>query len=440
MKRALIVLILLAVVGAVAGFVKLRHADPARNYRFVEVQRGDVEATVESTGALGAVSTVHVGTQVSGSISDLLVDFNDHVKKGQLIARLDPTLLQQGVRQAEADLERSRAALARESKDFERNKRLHDLQLVADSDFNAAQASFAGAQADQASAEAALERARQNLSYTQIYSPIDGIVVERDVDVGQTVAASFSAPQLFLIAEDLSKMQILVSVDESDIGKIHEGQPARFTVEAYPDHPFEGSVRQVRLQSTTTENVVNYTVVVDAPNADQKLLPGMTATVDFLVDSAKDVLTVPNAALRFRPTEEMQAEVKAASGGRWAGRQGGAASGQTATGSGGAVAAPSTERAAEASPSGGRTGAGRHGGASAGTAHRPVLLWSLDDKGKLHVTPVATGITDGKVTVVSGPGLSEGMQIIAGVSGSAASSAPSPFQRSSGGPPRPGGF
>ena len=204
----------------------------------------------------------------------------------------------------------TRRSSSRRGANIERNKLLFERKVLTEIDFNTAKYAYDVALANVKSAQVTLERARQNLAYTNIYAPIDGVVVERDVDVGQTVAASLSAPQLFLIANDLAQMQILASVDESDIGAIHEGQSARFTVQAYPNETFTGSVKQVRLQSKTTENVVNYTVVVSVTNANGKLLPGMTATIDFLTGSAKDVLLVPNAALRFRPTEQMREQVR----------------------------------------------------------------------------------------------------------------------------------
>src|SRR5919199_3610606 len=276
-------------------------------YRYATVERGNLQSTVAATGTLSAVTTVQVGTQVSGQISAIYVNFNDRVRKGQLLARIDPTLARQAVEDAQAGLERVQAQLVQAQQEYDREKQLYDTKVITATEFNTAQANYAVAKANVKSAQVALDKARQNLSYTSIYAPIDGVVIERDVDVGQTVAASLQTPQLFLLANDLSRMQILASVDESDIGLIHEGGMARFTVQAYPNETFTGTVRQVRLQSTTKENVVSYTVVVEVENPNGKLLPGMTATVSFLTGSATNVLTVPNAALRFRPTAEMLA-------------------------------------------------------------------------------------------------------------------------------------
>src|SRR5688500_14733340 len=259
---------------------------------------------------LGSVTTVQVGTQVSGQVAAIHVDFNDTVKKGQLIARIDPTLQQQSVRDAEAGFERVQAELVQAQRDYDRNKQLFEQRVLTETEFNAAEYRLAVVKASAKSAQITVDRARQNLAYTSIYAPIDGIVVERNVDVGQTVAASLSAPQLFLIANNLSRMQILASVDESDIGLIKDGQEVRFSDQAYPVETFRGTVRQVRVQSVTQENVVNYTAVVEVDNASGKLLPGMTATVDFLTGAAKNVLLVPNAALRVRPSMAMLEQVR----------------------------------------------------------------------------------------------------------------------------------
>jgi HlyD family secretion protein len=400
--------------------------------RLAAVERGDLEATVSSTGTLSAVTTVQVGTQVSGKIVAIHVDFNDRVKKGQLIAEIDPVLSQQAVRDAQAGLERAQAQLEQTRVEYERNKTLFERKVLTEIDFNTAKYNFDVARAGVKSAQVDLDRARQNLAYTNIYAPIDGVVVERDVDVGQTVAASLSAPQLFLIANDLSQMQILAAVDESDIGAIHEGQSARFTVQAYPNQTFSGSVKQVRLQSKTTENVVNYTVVVSVANPNGKLLPGMTATIDFLTGSAKDVLLVPNAALRFRATEEMRAQMRKKLGGT---RQGGEGNAEgPAAGAGADRAAGNAGSAPGAEP--------RNPAAAAARPRNAVMLWYLDDKGQPAVTRVHTGLSDGQRTEVSGTNLKEGMQVIVGVTQTTASTtSSSPFQpQGPAQPRRPGGF
>jgi len=447
------------------------HEPPA--YRFATVTRGNLESTVSATGALSAVTTVQVGTQVSGQVSQLYVDFNDRVKKGQLLARIDPTLQQQAVLDAQAGLVRAQADLERSKAEYDRNKVLYDQKVLTATEFNTAQYNYTVAQASVKSAQVALDRARKNLSYTEIYAPIDGVVVERNVDVGQTVAASLSAPQLFLIANDLSQMQILASVDESDIGLIHEGQDARFTVQAYPNQTFTGTVRQVRLQSATTENVVNYTVVVSVANPKGTLLPGMTATVEFLTGSANDALIVPNAALRFRPTPEMMAaagvsatgaprsaadsvafaarrdslrKARAAAGGTGSGvggaasGQGGAAGGQAGATRGG-TAGSAPNGAGGASAAGGTRSRSSSGGSRPGIAQ----LWYVNAAGKPAVMRVRTGLSDGQNTQVIGPDVREGMQVIVGSAVAStttpAATSTSPFQQQRRpGPGGPGGF
>ncbi len=312
MKKKLWIPVLAVILLAAGGWFLLgRGGGSDEAYRFTPVERGDVESVISSTGTLEAVETVEVGTQVSGIISHIYADFNDHVTKGQVIARLDTTLLAIAVRDAEASVERARAQLDQAQRDYVRTTALRADSLVSVNDVNTATLNLDVAKAAMNTADIGVERARRNLAYATIYAPISGTVIARDVDVGQTVAASLSAPRLFLIANDLSKMQILASVDESDIGRIRDGQTARFTVQAYPDRTFTGLVRQVRLQSATVENVVTYTVVVDVDNPDRILLPGMTATVDFVTAREDSVFTVANAALRFRPTEKMAAELAA---------------------------------------------------------------------------------------------------------------------------------
>lgn len=389
-KKSLITIVIIAVL-AITGMLvrKVAFAKEQTTYRFAPVSRGDINATVSATGTLNAVTTVSVGTQVSGQVSSLLVDYNDHVKKGELLARIDPTIAQQGVSDAQANLEKAQAQALLASRDNTRNRELMNDGLVARSAEEQTQSAAAVAQADVKSARIALDRAKQNLAYTNIYAPIDGVVVERDVQQGQTVAASVSAPQLFLIANDLSHMQILAQVGESDIDQIQQGQTAEFTVQALAGQTFQGTVKQVRLQSTTTDNVVNYTVVIAVDNARGKLLPGMTARVNFLTKSAENVLRVPNAALRFRPAT-------------------------TAT----------TTTTTTAKPAG--TSQRQH--------QRGGTVYVLDAKGQPQAVKVQTGITDGTMTAVTAAGLNDGTKVIVGTIGSTqqtasgAASNATPFQ------------
>lgn len=422
MKRWLILIAILAAAGAAAWFLTRGGDGGGETYRLVEVARGDVEEVVTSTGTLDAVTKVQVGTQVSGLIATIGADFNDRVTAGQVIAVIDTTLLASEVRSARASVARAEAERNDAQRELARTQELFREQLVSQTDLDKALYAAESSAASLVSARVGLDRASNNLKYATIRAPISGTVVERNVDVGQTVAANFSAPQLFLIAEDLSRMQILAAVDESDIGKIVEGQAARFTVQAHDDEQFQGSVRQVRLQSTVAENVVNYTVVIDVDNADGRLLPGMTATVDFVVSRAESVLTVPNAALRFKPTEAMVAALQArrakmaAEGGRGAG-----AAGQGTAGH----------------------GAGMHGGGAGFTGGaKPTLLWYQDEDGAIAARPVRVGVSNGTVTEITAPWLQEGLQVVAGVTGGAvAATSTNPFQtQSTGMRPPPGGF
>ncbi|MCG6957234.1 MAG: efflux RND transporter periplasmic adaptor subunit [Gemmatimonadetes bacterium] len=426
---------------AAAAIVTVARSGKAapETYRFVTVQRGDVDATVSATGTLEPVRTVQVGTQVSGQISALYADYNSHVKKGELIARLDPTLLKQAVIQAGADAERAKADLDQAKYQLDQSKRLFATKVITETDYRTAEHAWAVADAANTSAQASLDRARQNLRYANIYSPIDGVVIERNVDVGQTVAASFSAPQLFLLARDLTQMQILAQVDESDIGQIKVGQPVTFTVQAYPDQTFDGTVSQVRLESKTEENVVDYTVVISVANKDGKLLPGMTATATFLVASATNVLKVPDAAVRFHPSQEMMAELRSERSGQDSTRGAMAARGQGAGGGGPGAARPG---AGSRGPSGGGASAAGQGAPSFAAAPgsawgggRPTdraTLWYLDGTGKLQTIRVKLGLSDGQMTEISGNGLKEGMNVVAGVTSSSAEEATqgstNPFQ------------
>jgi HlyD family secretion protein len=336
---------------------------------------------------------------------------------------LDTTMLSASVRDARAGLMRARALYDQAVRDFEREEDLHAEELISEAQFSDTRTAMETARASVLSAEASLDRSKANLRYAVIRSPIDGTVIMRNIEPGQTVAASFSTPTLFVIADDLEQMEIHALVDESDIGSIREGQHVRFTVEAYIDEVFEGVVRQVWLQPQTISNVVMYTVVVDAVNDRGLLYPGMTATTDFLVDERKDVLLVPNTAVRLRATPDMFAEmretmeervaelpdsVRAAMEERMSHRGGSGSAGATgqASGSGGAGGAP-----------GGTAGMGMggSGGPSMGGTRddNSAMLWYLDDEGRLTVTRIVKGVTDGRMTeVAQGRGIEEGMQVI----------------------------
>jgi HlyD family secretion protein len=324
MKKALL-LVLVLLAGGGATFYLLRPANGGSRYRLAKIEKGDLRVTVTATGTVQPFSLVQVGTQVTGTIQKLLVDFNSRVKKDEVVAKIDPAPFQARVDQdkanlarAEADVGRVKAQLVQAEKELNRSKELKKRDLISGSDYDAAVANYDSlvAQVEVAKAvvqqsKAALDSSMVSLGYTTITSPIDGIVISRSVEVGMTVAASLQAPTIYIIADEMKKVQIQASVAEADIGRVHTDQKVNFTVDAYRTMRFTGTVSQVRLQPTTVQNVVTYTVMIDAENTGGKLLPGMTANVSFEIAQFTDVLKVPNAALRFTPpdapTEELVA-------------------------------------------------------------------------------------------------------------------------------------
>ena len=319
MKKVLFVIVLLGGAAAAYGYYGLRTVEFVPEVSTTRVTTGDVVDTVGATGALEAVTTVQVGSQVSGIIEELYVDFNSIVREGDVIMRLDPSLFETQLEQAranllraEADVERLRVGVDDAATQLARSRELAAGDLISETELEAAEVSLRSAEAQLKSAEAQVTQAQAslnqnevNLEHTVIRTPIDGIVTSRLVDVGQTVAASFQAPELFVIAADLTKMRVIADIDESDVGRIRPSQWVTFTVDAYPAEEFEGSVSQIRLEPLVTQNVVTYATVIDAPNPDLKLKPGMTATVTIEVARRNDVLRVPAAAIRFRPTPAM---------------------------------------------------------------------------------------------------------------------------------------
>lgn len=309
-------LIAAAAVAAAGGFYFLNTREGEIQYKTVPVVRSDLRSTIQATGTLNPVETVDVGTQISGTIKELYFDYNSRVKQGQLIAIMDSATqsaevaqAQATVASAQADVLNAQAALDVAAKDLARTRELAKRDLIAKADVDAdtstwlkAKANLAAAEAKVAQYRATLEKSRINLNYTRIYSPVDGVVVAKNVEEGQTVAASYQTPSIAEIARDLTQMQVEVNVDEVDIGGVHEGQPATFNVDTYPTLNFEGKVTQVRLSPETTDNVVTYTVIVKVQNPDGKLLPGMTANVSLILENRDDVLVVPNSAFRFKPS------------------------------------------------------------------------------------------------------------------------------------------
>jgi HlyD family secretion protein len=304
--------LLIVTIGTIVFFayVKPKLASRKIEYTFTSLEKGDIEATISSTGTLEAINTIQVGTQISGTVSKIYVDYNDHVKAGQLLAEIDIRLLNASLTNAQANLSVVNTRLSQTEEEFKRNKALFEKKVITEKEFKDSHYVYEQTLSNKKAAEASVKSAEVNLGYAHIKSPIAGTVTERSIEEGQTVAASFATPTLFIIAEDLSKMQILAEVDESDIGYIQQGMEVRFTVQTYPDKRFYGQVSQIRLQPARINNVVNYKVVIDVANQDGLLLPGMTASVDFISESAKGVLLVNNSALRFRPNESMAKQIK----------------------------------------------------------------------------------------------------------------------------------
>jgi len=303
MKKAIWIVVVLA--AAAGGYVLLRRGKTEEpKYRTAVVDRGDVTQTVTATGTLSAVITVKVGSVVSGIVAALHADFNKQVKKGELLAELDPTPFQARIDQTRAALEKARVDVRNTEIGLRRQKALGDQGLAAQADIDLAQANYDSAVASVAQAQATLEQAQTDLKNSRIVAPIDGVVVDRQYDVGQSVAASFQAPTIFTIAQDLTKMQVSADVSESDIGMCKVGQAVHFTVDAYPDQNFRGTISQIRLNATVNQNVVTYPVIIDVPNPELALRPNMTANVTIDVAVVKDVVRVPNAALRWRPEEK----------------------------------------------------------------------------------------------------------------------------------------
>ncbi|HYV84648.1 MAG TPA: efflux RND transporter periplasmic adaptor subunit [Patescibacteria group bacterium] len=397
--------ILVVVLGAGWYLVRRRSDDHQARYRTQAVDRGSVTMTVTATGTISAVTTVQVGSQVSGIIARLYADFNSPVKKDQLLAELDPTPFEAQVEQRKADLLQSEIQMRNAEITFHRQERLLADKLASQADYDAAKASYDGTKAQVAQTQATLHQAETNLRYTKILSPIAGVVVDRKYDIGQTVAASFQAPTLFTIAQDLTKMQVQADVDQSDIGRVAVGQAARFSVDAYPDEEFHGRIAQIRLNATVNQNIITYPVILEVPNPEEKLRPQMTANVVVEVAEVKDVLRIPNSALRFRPTDAAAGGDPArASGGDRA--AGGAAAGGGGAGGAGAGAAGAEERLARVRAGGAAGAAGALDPATgADLKVKPMqTIYVEDGRGGLKTVSIRTGISDGRFTqVVEGP-------------------------------------
>lgn len=309
-KKALVIAAVAAIAALAVWLLSGGKKEEKITFDTAAVAPANIMNSITATGTIEPVTSVTVGTQVSGIVSKLFVDYNSVVKKGQVIAELDKTNLMSQLNTAKTQLATAQSQLNYQTANYKRYKTLFEKGLVAADDFDNAKLSYTQAKEQVASAKEEVQRAQTNLGYATITSPIDGVVLSKSVEEGQTVAASFSTPELFTIAQDLTNMQVVADVDEADIGDVKEGERVTFTVDAYPDDTFEGKVKQVRQEATTTNNVVTYEVVISAPNADLKLKPGLTANVTIYTAERKGVLSVPSKALRFTPQKETVGKMK----------------------------------------------------------------------------------------------------------------------------------
>ena len=473
-KRNLWLVILLVLVAVTLVYAFTRNGNAAPQYFATAVERGDIRAQVEATGTINAVTSVQVGSQVSGTISQLNADFNSQVKKGQVIARIDPSIFEGNLLQARADFENARANLAaakanldkakataiQTKNDYQRSVGLakegvistQQLDLAksatdsAEAQVSASQAGVTQAQAQVQQKDAQVQVAKTNLDHTIITAPIDGTVIARSVDIGQTVAASLQAPTLFTIAQDLTKMLVYTKTDESDIGRIRPGQPVVFKVDAFPNETFHGRVKEVRMNATVVQNVVTYDTIIEFDNPDRKLFPGMTAYVTIPVAQAENVLRIPNGAIRFKPDlkpEEIRALYQKY--GIQTGR------GQNAEQVAANNAAPQSAAAGSDTKGGGTTERGNRanwqqrqagsapdqnptaGAAPTTTRAQTAIVWKLLPDKSIQPVQIKTGITDFTVTELVSGDLKEGDQLVTGSQSQRAGGA-SPFS-----PQRPGG-
>jgi len=462
-KTLMAVIEIVVLAGAFAGFKLLGRAkNGVVKYRTEALTRGDIESLVVTSGTLNPVTIVDVGSQVTGKIATLNADFNTLVKKGDVVAELDQAQLltqvaqnQANYQSAQASLDRSKTTLELSQKKFERSKALFDKKLISFEEMETSESNYLGAKSDVQSAQARLLQAKSqletsnvNLTYTVIRSPVDGIVISRNVNVGQTVVSNMSAAVLFKIANDLTKMQVECSIDEADIGQIKESQRARFTVDAFPQDTFQGIVRQVRYSPEVVQNVVTYTTIVDVENREMKLRPGMTATVSIITGEAKNALKVPNSALRFTPAldpKEMEAIMLAVRDKMTAKRPGGVQGQPQGQPTGQPNNAPQVRPEGTSQQNlqgmqGGQMQAGQ--GATppeskrrAQARRQGTQVWILDENGKPSPVFLRTGVTDDTYSEVLAGGLKEGQSIIIGIE----SGKPTQTQQGQGGFGPPGG-
>lgn len=426
MKKKVLIITGIFALGAIFILLFSRAFKKEAGYTFetVKVERGNITNTVTATGTIEAITTVKVGTQVSGIIENVYADFNDNVRQGQVLARLDETALRAQVDQCQASVDQAMAQLTFQEATYNRLKVLFEKNLIAQADYDQALFNYQNSKASLSNARSALDRANVNLAYATIYSPIDGVVLNRAIEEGQTVAASFNTPEMFTIAKDLTRMEVQTSVDEADIGKVKEGQRVEFTVDAYSDLKFEGSVSQVRLQPVTTNNVVTYTVILNAPNPDKKLMPGMTASTTIFVEEKADALILSGKAMRFTPDREYLQRTMSGMTNN-AGQETGAVN---------AMAGQPSGMVPQGVQSNAMTVEGGH---SSMTQMPEVIkmVWVKDGKSGLRPVTIKTGIDNAtNVEIVSG--LKEGDEVIISMSGGSKKAATKQEERPEG--PFPG--
>lgn len=386
MKKKIIFIAIGVAVVAIAAFFILKPKTVDASKISIETsaaKTGTISKTVTATGTLEAITTVEVGTQVSGIVENIYVDFNSYVKKGQLMARLDTTNLAAALEQTQATLDNAKAELDYQQANYDRLEPLYKKNMLAKSDFDQATYNLNKAKASYSNAMAQHRRNKINLDYAYIFSPIDGIVLNRAVEEGQTVAASFNTPTLFTIANDLTQMEVQADVDEADIGQVKQGQRVEFKVDAFPDQIFEGTVTEVRLEPTVTNNVVTYTIIINAPNPDYKLMPGMTAETEIFVLEKKDLLVVPSKALRFTPDQTLLMSYM--------------------------MSQPKPEMP-EGVKKGNMPGPGNMPGMEAGSNNTGKMVWVKRDS-TIRPVPVETGLDDDINTEIIS-GLKEGEEVI----------------------------
>ncbi len=383
MKKKLIIITSALLTVVILVFLLFRPEEKVTvGYESSAVYKGKIENSVTATGTVEPIIQVEVGTQVSGIIDHIYVDFNSKVKKGTVLAVLDRTNLESELKSSEATLKSAETEYEYQKKNYERSKSLYEKNLISDTEYESSKYSYDKANSAFIKATSDIKKVRQNLSYATIYSPIDGVVLDRAVDEGQTVAASFSTPTLFTIANDLTQMQVIADVDEADIGEVMEGQRVSFTVDAFPEDTFSGKVTQVRLQPTTTSNVVTYEVVVNAPNPDYKLKPGLTANITITTEEKDNILLVPSKALRFTPES-------------------------------GVTKSEAVKQATEPVPGKPESAPEKPNGAEQ-TQTATKTIWVKKPDGNICPVKVRTGVSDGIYTEVSGE-IKEGDLVVTGM-------------------------